>query len=247
MKRFGIIWCVEIEGVEALKQAFASTYSQCEENWDILEPRKDDLIAAAQVYDGFVISGGPQSVVRDRNASSMKKLFEFVAYIDRETTLPIVGVCLGSQLLAEALGGSVRLNKSEGFRLGVSALKWTAQAKQSLPHDTKARPVVAECHGECVASLPRNSIVLASAPENENEVFLISDRFLGIQGHPELSEALFRQTLMQAHRDELSSEEWEKAEAEVARPVYPRPLVNLARKLLSNSKLQMKQHGLSNG
>jgi len=66
--------------------------------------------------DGLVVFGGAESVTEIDRYPALQEEAEFLrAAVERE--LPVLGVCLGAQLLAHALGGSVR-------RLPRRAVRW---------------------------------------------------------------------------------------------------------------------------
>lgn len=105
----------------------------------------------------------------------------------------VLGVCLGAQLAAVALGGRVDVGAPLGPEYGVTRISWTGDA---LSHEdplirslTRAR-VVFEDHGDAIGEAPRGSKLLAVS-EKYPQAFLAGS-VLGVQFHPEIIEPIAR-------------------------------------------------------
>ena len=136
-----------------------------------------------------------------------------------------------------ALGGKVGRNPEGGFRLGVEALDWSPGADPLRWPELGKEAVLVESHGECVSTLPANTTVLASSKTIAHEVFLTGDRFLGIQGHPEMSIRDLQEGFMPLHRAEFSPERWRDVEQECDLTLRREGLVALGRRLLAQGRL----------
>jgi GMP synthase-like glutamine amidotransferase len=141
---------------------------------------------------GIVALGGPQNV--DENLAAGGAKWPWMAReMDllrraHERQLPIVGVCLGHQMLAAALGGEVsRMDRSEqGFHdvtigpMGhtdtiLAGIRWTSPAFMS--------------HGRQVTKAPPGSLVLAATPACKVQAFRLGLRTYGFQWHFECDRA----------------------------------------------------------
>jgi GMP synthase (glutamine-hydrolysing) len=127
-------------------------------------------------YDGVVITGSSSSVYWDEDW--IHNLVSWVADAD-ERDLPILGVCFGHQVVAEAIGGTVE--DMGDFELGYSHISRTDG--DVLLSGISDDFLVFTSHGDVVTDLPPGATLLA---ENEYGVhaFRRSHAF-GVQFHPE--------------------------------------------------------------
>ncbi len=144
---------------------------------DTLPPDLDDT-------DGIVVCGGPQSA-NDDSLGWLKTEMEFVRTA-HEHEMPVIGLCLGSQIVARALGGTVDRNP-DGPEIGWGDLSLTPTGREDpLYAGLPWKSVVAHWHQDCVSELPDGARLLASSPKSKNQVWAMGLRTYGIQYHPEI-------------------------------------------------------------
>lgn len=137
-------------------------------------PRLTDL-------DLLVLMGGPMSV---HDTATLPWLADEKDYLRRAMASGkrVLGVCLGAQLIAEALGGSVTANRYReiGWFPLLRAPGLTPGQAALLPASLPAF----HWHGETF-SLPPGAVRLASSAACTNQIFVAGDRILGLQCHLE--------------------------------------------------------------
>ncbi|WP_049986905.1 type 1 glutamine amidotransferase [Halobellus rufus] len=127
-------------------------------------------------YDGVVISGS-QTSVYDRDAW-METLEELVRDL-HELGVPMLGICWGHQLLAQALGGCVAA--MDEYELGYERIERYDDSPlfASMPGEF----VAFETHSDEVLKLPPGAVELAGN-ETSCQAFSLGPTF-GVQFHPE--------------------------------------------------------------
>lgn len=140
----------------------------------------------ARDYSGLVFMGGPMSVNDDL------PWMQFVLPLIRDAfshDVPLLGHCLGGQLMAKALGGVVTQNpvKEIGWgKVNVSdndtALLWFGDVKTFDAF---------HWHGETF-SLPRGAVHLLSSAHGQNQAYAIG-KHLALQCHVEMTEHMIRE------------------------------------------------------
>ncbi|MDR2852253.1 MAG: type 1 glutamine amidotransferase [Burkholderiaceae bacterium] len=239
MKKYAVISCLGDLGGAQWHERMISAFAQSGQTWEVIRPAAAGFIEKAFEYSGHVISGGPMSVVDDAGQPAMKNLLAFVRAAAQRGNVPVVGLCLGAQIIAVALGGTVGKNPSGRFKLGVDRLQWRPQARALLgePIDTAAATLLVQSHGECVLTLPAGAVALASSRTIAHEVFLIQGQFLGIQGHPEADIETLRKTFMVYHRARFNEAQWTIVEQEAQQIPDPSRVIALGRRLLNAGRL----------
>jgi GMP synthase (glutamine-hydrolysing) len=144
---------------------------------------------------GLIVMGGPMNADQvDRYpflAQEVQWLQQAVA-----ARLPVLGVCLGSQLLAKALGSRVYANR-------VKEIGWydvellPAVAADALLHDIPRQTTVFQWHGDTF-DLPAGAIQLARSPNCENQAFRFGDHAYGLQFHMEVTADIIHDWLCQS-------------------------------------------------
>ena len=149
------------------------------------ESKPNELLQVDSLSDDLlIILGGPISV----NDS------ELFAFIDAEIALlkrriaadkPTLGICLGAQLIASALGGNIYAGKVK--EIGWLGLSLTSAGKQSSLRYLQAEHCsMLHWHGETF-DLPENAELLASTEHCPNQAFRYG-KTLALQFHPEVNQ-----------------------------------------------------------
>ncbi|MFN7455573.1 MAG: type 1 glutamine amidotransferase [Pseudobdellovibrionaceae bacterium] len=132
-------------------------------------------------FDNLVICGGAMDVDQEEQypwLKSEKKLIQETLANSAKKTL---GLCLGAQLIAEALGASV--HKHDHWEVGWQPVNLFPEASQGvLPETTELK--VFQYHGYRF-HLPEGAVRLAQNHACSDQGFLWKDRAVGFQFHPE--------------------------------------------------------------
>ena len=106
--------------------------------------------------------------------------------------VPLLGVCYGHQLVADALGGEVGRNP-RGREIGTVEVKRTPEAAEDpLLASVPERFTVQNTHVEAVLRLPPGAVRLARSPGDVNHAFRAAPRAWCVQFHPEMDAAVIR-------------------------------------------------------
>src|SRR5438105_903870 len=132
-------------------------------------------------YNALIFMGGPMSVNDDLAylRCEERHIREAVA-----KGVPVLGICLGAQLIAKALGGAVRRNRAK--EIGWFDLRFTPAAAGDPLFDGLDVETVFHWHGETF-DLPPGAELLASSDLCRNQAFRMGDRVYGMQFHLEVT------------------------------------------------------------
>ncbi len=148
----------------------------------------DDLPADLRRHDGMLVLGGAMSAYDDAELAWLGAVKDLV----READAPVLGVCLGHQIVTVALGGAVQVNP-RGQQIGVLPVGWTDAAAQDPLLGDLPRPTRAVHWNDDVASrLPDGATLLAQTPAGEVQAVRFNDHVWGVQWHPEVDEHVIR-------------------------------------------------------
>ncbi len=135
--------------------------------------------------DGLIVMGGPMSVGDEDEYPWLRAEKHFLAACI-EKGLPVLGICLGSQLLAEVLGSAVYPNRYK--EIGWFPVELTEAAMDAPLFNGLPRKMdVFHWHGDTF-DLPRGARLLASSRACRNQAFLYADHVLGLQFHLEVTQ-----------------------------------------------------------
>jgi GMP synthase (glutamine-hydrolysing) len=169
--------------------------------------RQPDLQPDVSRYNGLVVLGGPMNVDQQHRhphlATEIAAIREALA-----RGIPILGICLGAQLLAAALGANVQPNHVR--EIGWYRLHATAAAAGDPLCRHLGEHHVFQWHAYTF-DLPPGAVHLASTPTCPNQAFRHGDRAYGLQFHLEADLALIQRWLQVPEY---------RAEAEAAGPAH---------------------------
>lgn len=145
---------------------------------------KNDQLPQLVDFDFLLIMGGSMSAYDDEKISWIRTEKELIRKaIDANKY--VVGICLGSQLIASALGARVFINRYK--EIGFFPLYLSSVAKKmSMFKGFKDKMYVFHWHGDTF-DMPINAKHLAYSHACHNQGFLYNDRVLALQCHMEIT------------------------------------------------------------
>jgi GMP synthase-like glutamine amidotransferase len=150
---------------------------------DVLEPARTHLPELEHCH-GVVCLGGEMGANDDLDHPWLADVRRLLARAVA-TRLPVLGVCLGGQLLAVATGGQVAVG-ADGPEVGPRLVaKRDVAWRDPLFADLPFMPDVLQFHQDAVTVLPRGAELLASATPYPNQAFRIGPSAYGLQFHIE--------------------------------------------------------------
>ncbi len=152
-------------------------------------------------YSGIIILGGPMNVYEEDVYPYLKDediLIKKAIHND----MPMLGICLGGQLIAKAAGAGVR--KGEKKEIGWYKLKLTKESSSDqvfniLPQELN----VFQWHGDTF-DIPEGAVRLAGSELFPNQAYRLGSRIYGLQFHLEVTREMIHQWISE-YSDELST------------------------------------------
>ena len=154
-----------------------------------VEPLAGDPLPSVEEIDGVIAMGGPMSAndtVAHPELAAERELL--AAAVDRQ--VPVLGICLGAQLLAGALGADVR--PGPRAEIGFAGVR-VSDPDDPLIGALAPEATVLHWHGE-VFDLPDGARSLASSPAAQHQAFRYGNAW-GILFHPEVDAAMLEDWL----------------------------------------------------
>jgi GMP synthase (glutamine-hydrolysing) len=165
--------------------------------------RHPDAQPNTERYHGLIVLGGPMNVMDQHQHPHLKTELLAIESALRKG-IPVLGICLGAQLLAHVLGAPVQRHRQQ--EIGWYDLATTDAGRDDgvLGHLGETSPVF-QWHG-CTYDLPSGAVQLARTDTCEQQAFRFGSNAYGFQFHMEADEAMIDRWLrLPAYRDELAA------------------------------------------
>lgn len=187
----------------------------------------DDLSKALQ-YEGLtIILGGPIAVYETEDYPFLEQEIDLLK-VRLENHLPTLGICLGAQLIAHALGARVYAGHSK--EIGWSALEIRYATNNILA--PLANTPVLHWHGDSF-DLPQHATLLASSKIYSNQAFQVGSNILALQFHLEVSSESLEKWLI-GHTCELRKAEINIPNLRQDNAQYADQLMHIADEIIQN-------------
>jgi GMP synthase-like glutamine amidotransferase len=166
-------------------------------NWNINGAM--DIPASPGDADGWIITGSRHGVYEDHPWIEPLKAFLREAH---GAEAPMVGICFGHQILAEALGGKV-VKSDKGWGCGVHS--YTVRDRKPWMEDAATTLSIQAMHQDQVVEVPPGAQVFMDSPFCPNAGIAYGDTAISVQPHPEF-DAAFERTVIENRRGAIIPE-----------------------------------------
>jgi GMP synthase-like glutamine amidotransferase len=170
---------LEIEGFSVIRGEMPTSITEC---------------------DGWLITGSRHGVYE--NLDWMIELQSFIRDI-AANDIPLVGICFGHQIIAQALGGEV-VKSDKGWALGLH--HYEIEKNHSWMESGPGTVGLYAFHQDQVVKIPKNAEVFASSDFCPYAGLSYGDSIISLQAHPEFEEA-YETTLLDLFNGNLFSTE----------------------------------------
>lgn len=152
----------------------------------------DEIPSDARGIDGVIVLGGAMSANDTARCSWLSPVQELIRSTVR-AGVPFLGVCLGLQLAAVALGGEVVVNPN-GRAAGLVPIG-PAPGDDPLLGGLSPGTAAIQWNDDIVRRPPPRSAVVAASPDGTPQAIRFGPRAWGVQFHPEVTGDIFRSWL----------------------------------------------------
>lgn len=141
-------------------------------------------------FDALWVMGGPMDVWQEEEHPWLIDEKKFIKEAVADRGIPFLGLCLGHQLLAEALGGSV--GKSKVPEIGVMPVQLTEEGATGILFDGLQESFdTLQWHSAEITSMPAGARCLATSPDCIVQAMVWQTRAFSMQFHVEVEDDTF--------------------------------------------------------
>lgn len=168
---------------------FQPWLEECGHKVRIVKAQLEPIPSISDAGDGIVVLGGRMNVF-DTDAHPHLNDIRRLIREAIDHNIPLFGICLGHQLLAEAMGGTVVVGSDQDEH-GPIQVTLNSDGRKDALLSSVARQfgdtfVAAASHNDCVTQAPHDAVVLASSPDCSIQALRLGSAF-SVQFHPEVS------------------------------------------------------------
>lgn len=176
----------------------------------VVRPFDGDSVPLRVEDDGLIVLGGAMGAVDEAEYPYLAEIKALLRTSVAAQT-PVLGVCLGAQMLAVALGGEVAVGP-HGLESGVVKISvLEVAAEDPLMKHMPAEFRMPALHFDAVTRLPNEAVLLGTGDTYPNQIFRVGSAW-GVQFHAEISPARFvewRDEVPEAMLPQIDEQAWE--------------------------------------
>ena len=198
----------------------------------------NDPLPEIDRFDMLIIMGGPMGVNDESIYPWLKSEKEFIRKAI-EADKYVVGICLGSQLIADVMGAKVYANAEKEIGWFDIYLSNDARTNKLLT-DFPPQITVFHWHGDTL-DLPAGAALLMSSEACKNQAYLINNKVLGLQFHFETTQASLTEMIDNGKQELVKGNYIQSAEEIMAQTEHIQQNNQLLAKLLTRLTSQDSQ------
>ena len=166
--------------------------------YDVIQAERSEIPNTADGYAALIVLGGPQHVGDDESYPYFVAEEALIRDIIAKD-IAYLGVCLGGQLLAHALGAAVGPHRM--FEAGFSRVEFTSEGiSDPLYRGLPGTQLVFQWHVDAF-TLPQSATLLATGVDTPYQAFRYGSKAYGLQYHIEMLPETFAFWLHADHRE----------------------------------------------
>lgn len=168
---------------------------------------------ALEEIDMLIVLGGPMGV---HDVEEYPWLMEEKAYLRKaiDQKKPILGICLGAQILAELLGGEVRVNPHREIGWHPITLEKDFLKTPLAKAFPEEQPIVFQWHHDGF-SLPKGAMPIGSSPVSACQGYVYDEHIVGIQFHLEMNRDFIHRLINKARHELDNTQPYVMSEEEI--------------------------------
>ena len=150
-----------------------------------VHPLRDERLAPDdESFDGFIVLGGDMHAENDEDFPYLKDVVALILKF-HHARKPILGICLGAQLIARAFGARVHRNRHS--ECGLYEIRQTAEGRADPLIGELVDPVHLIEYHEDYFEMPMDGVRLMQSDTNPNQALIVGETTYGFQMHLEAS------------------------------------------------------------
>ncbi len=181
----------------------------------------NEPLPSFESFDWIVIMGGPMGIYDDKDYSWLKLERSFIKEAINANKV-VLGICLGSQFIADALGAKVYKNKVD--EIGWFNIEKNQESNHPIINNLPELFPVFHWHGDTF-DLPEGALHLFSSEATINQAFIYNNKVLALQFHMEITPELLN-GMMDNVNANLTEKEYIQTKKEILSQIEISELTN---------------------